>query len=172
MDATLGCPVCHAEYIVRDGVTKIGDGPHVKADAPDADLAMRLAAFLELNDPRRFAILTGRFASQADQLARIVATPLVLVNAPEGTHGDVAANIVADVVLPFAPGAAHAAAIDESASTALAESITRVVCSGGRVVGPATRALPAGVREIVRDDRLWVAEKIAAPVDPTPRLVT
>ena len=55
---------------------------------------------------------------------------------------------------------------------ALAESITRVVRSGGRVVGPATRALPAGVREIVRDDRLWVAEKIAAPVDPTPRLVT
>jgi uncharacterized protein YbaR (Trm112 family) len=172
VDATLGCPVCHAEYVVRDGVTRVGAASPVNGDAPDADLAMRLAAFLELNDPRRFAILTGRFASQADQLARIAATPLVLVNAPADVQADAAASIVAAVALPLAAGAAHAAAIDESASAELAESITRVVRSGGRLVGPVTRALPTGVREIVRDERLWVAEKIAAPVNPTPRLVT
>ena len=133
---------------------------------------MRLAAFLELNDPHRFAILSGRFAAQADQVARIAPTPLILVNAPADVTADVLANIHTDSALPFAAGAAHAAAIDEGAGAALAESITRVVRSGGRLVGPASRPLPPGVREIVRDDRLWVAEKIAAPVEPTPRLVT
>ena len=172
VDATLGCPVCHAEFIVRDGVTKIGDPPTVTPGVPDAELAMRLAAFLELNDPHRFAVLSGRFAAQADQVARIAPAPLILVNAPADVTADVLANIHTDSALPFAVGAAHAAAIDESAGAALAESITRVVRSGGRLVGPATRPLPSGVREIVRDDRLWVAEKIAAPVEPTPRLVT
>ena len=182
VDATLGCPVCHAEFIVRNGVTKIGDPPTLNPGVPDAELAMRLAAFLELNDPHRFAILCGRFAAQADQVARIAPTPLILVNADVNAdvradvrtdvRADVLANIHTDSALPFAAGAAHAAAIDEGAGDALAESITRVVRSGGRLVGPASRPLPPGVREIVRDDRLWVAEKIAAPVEPTPRLVT
>ena len=167
----LGCPVCRAEFPIANGVAEFGAAPRVRPEAPDAESAMRLAAFLELNEVRRFAILCGRHASQADQVARIAQTPLVLVNGPADA-GNAAASMRVKDAMPFAAGAAHAAALDESVVPALAASIVAVVRPGGRVVGPASMAPPAGVREIVRDDRMWVAEKIAAPVDPAPRLVT
>lgn len=171
VQGTLGCLVCRAEFPITNGVADFGAAPPVMAERPDAESAMRLAAFLELNEMRRFAILCGRHASQADQVARIAQTPLVLVNAPDNA-GDAAASIRVNHAMPFAAGAAHAAALDESVVAELAASIVAVVRPGGRVVGPMSMAPPTGVREIVRDDRMWVAEKIAAPVDPAPRLVT
>ena len=171
VQGTLGCAACRAEFPIVNGVVEFGVAPPVRADRPDAESAMRLAAFLELNEVRRFAILCGRHASQADQVARIAQTPLVLVNAPADA-GDAAASMRVSHTMPFAVGAAHAAALDESVAPALAASIVAVVRPGGRLVGPVSMAPPAGVREIVRDDRMWVAEKIAAPVDPSPRLVT
>ena len=172
VQGTLGCPVCRSEFRVMDGVVVFGAGPVMPPDPPDPDLAMRLAAFLELNEPRRFAILCGRYASQADQIARITPTPLVLVNPPGDVAGEPAAILRVGAVLPLAAGTAHAAAMDERIAGALAQSVVRVVRAGGRLVGPVTLPVPDGVREIVRDEQMWVAEKNAAPADPAPRLVT
>ena len=173
VQGTLGCPVCRAEFPITRGIGEFGEGPRVEGERPDAESAMRLAAFLELNEVRRFAILCGRHASQTDQVARLAQTPLVLVNAPDNA-GDAAASIRVKDAMPFATGAAHAAALDESVEPALAASIVAVVRSGGRVIGPVSMTPPPGVREIVRDERLWVAERIAAPspLEPAPRLVT
>jgi len=44
------------------------------------------------------------------------------------------------------------------------------VKAGGRVLGASTIAVPAGVTELVRDDRVWVGEKTAVPDQP-PRLI-
>ena len=170
---TLGCPVCGAEFTIADGVARFGDPAGQPADAaPSAELAMRLAAFLELTDARGFAVLCGRWGAQADQLRRLSDTPLVLVNPPLGAVGqDVSASMVVADALPVARGAARGAALDEGVSPALAASIVERVRDRGRVVGPVGMPLPPGVTELVRDDREWVAERTAAS-PPASRLVS
>lgn len=166
VEGTLGCPVCGAEFPIRAGVTFFDDAPASVASAavakPDAETAMRLAAFLELTDVHGFAILVGRWGAQADQIARLAPTPLVLVNPPEIVAGDIAAIIRTRSAAPFAAGSARAAAIDERTSPALTDSLVQIVRPGGRVVGPIDVPVPRALTEIVRDSQLWIASKADA----------
>ena len=115
---------------------------------------MRLGAFLELTDGRGFAILFGRAAGHAGHLLGLAQTPLVLVNPPDHVIGlDVAAILRTPGPLPFAPGSARAIPLDDSPGMPEPEHAVRVVRHGGRVFGPVTLPLPAGVNEVVRDER-------------------
>lgn len=171
VEGVLGCPVCNAEYLVQNGEVHFG-APDVAtpAEPPNAESAMRLAAFLELTDARGFALLCGRWGAHADQVRRLSDTPLVLVNPPAGIAADVAGVVRTRDTVPFAPGSARAVALDAAMSRALVESAARAVRPRGRLVGPVALDLPAGATELVRDDRHWVAEITAAP-DAAPRLV-
>jgi hypothetical protein len=175
VEGTLGCAVCGAEFRIARGEAWFDDaapGAAAAGRGGDAETAMRLAAFLELTDARGFALLLGTWALHADQLQRLADTALVLVNPPQGLLPDAAAVIHAAGALPFAAGAARAAALDGEQPPALIASAVRAVRTAGRLVGPTTLPLPSGVRELVRDDRVWVAEKSAAPDQPAPRLVS
>lgn len=175
VDGVLGCPVCGAEFEVSSGVVHIDAPVHpTPAEKPSAEIAMRLAAFLELTDARGFALLCGRWGAHADEILRLSETPLVLVNPPRGDAADVAGVLLVRDAMPFAAGAARAAAVDTNASTALVRSVVRAVRPGGRVIGPTAVALPEGVTELVRDEQVWVAEKTAASDSPpqAPRLVS
>jgi hypothetical protein len=170
VDGVLGCPGCGAEFPIASGVAQFGD-PRVpaRAEPASAEIAMRLAAFLELTDARGFALLVGRWGAHADQLRRLSDTPLVLVNPPPDVVADVAGVVLCRDVMPFAPASARAAALHD-ASADLVTSLLRIVKPGGRVIGPVSLELPDRVTELVRDDRVWVAEKTTAS-DATPRLV-
>jgi uncharacterized protein YbaR (Trm112 family) len=169
-DGVLGCPHCHAEFPIVEGVARFVEAlPPPREEAPDAEAAMRLAAFLELVDAGGFALLFGRWGSHADQLRRISDAPVMLVNPATRAIGDVAGTIMTDERLPLAPRSARGAALDDSTSSALAESAVRSVQPGGRIVGPIGLTVPDGLQELVRDDSLWVAERTAAP-DAAPRL--
>jgi uncharacterized protein YbaR (Trm112 family) len=160
IDGSLGCPVCGAEFPIKAGVTYFENAPpSTGAEKPNAELAMRLAAFLELSDTPGFAILCGRWGAHADQINRLTQTPLVLVNPPSTVAGEIAAIIRAGDVVPFTGGCARAAALDEQTSRPLAESLAHAVRPGGRVVGPAAFPLPRALTEIVRDHQLWIAAK-------------
>ena len=67
--------------------------------------------------------------------------------------------------LPLASGAARAMAIDH-VSIERAASAVRATRTTGRVVAPVSLALPDGVREIARDQVIWVAEReaVASPL--------
>ena len=171
LDGVLGCPVCSAEFMIRDGEARFAEPPRrAAAESPSTETGMRLAAFLELTDARGYAILAGRWASHADTVTRLAETPLVLVNAPDAPLPDVAARLLVGSALPFATGSMRGVALD-AASRELADDAVRVLRTGGRLVGDASLPLPDGVTEIVRDDRVWIAEKSAAP-DSAPRLVS
>ena len=173
VDGVLGCPVCGAEFTIANGVAQFGEpGVETGPEQPDAETAMRLAAFLELTDARGFALLCGRWGAHADAIHQLAETQLVLVNPPRTVPADVAAGVVLtrDAV-PFAEGSARALALDDPAPLEFARSAVRAVRVGGRVLGPATFDLPEGVTELVRDERMWVGEKTAAS-DVTPRLVS
>ena len=160
VDGVLGCPLCHAEFAIVDGVARFtAAAPPPVVESPSAESAMRLAAFLDLVDTRGFAILFGRWGAHADQLRRVAETPVVVVNPGAPVVGDVAGTIITGERLPFAAGSVRAAALDESTGGALADSAVRSVRAGGRVLGPVTGSVPNGLRELARDEMLWVAEK-------------
>lgn len=160
MEGLLGCPVCHAEFPIREGEALFpGAGDASAAEAPDAETAVRLAAFLDLTDARGFAVLCGSWGAQAEEVRAISQAPLLLVNPPRGL--DVTGTGILRVRgrLPVAPSSARAAALDEHDDPLLVASTVAAVRPGGRVVGAVTRALPEGVRELTRDAQMWIAEK-------------
>jgi len=180
-DGTLGCPVCRAEYPIHDGIAdfRLADvgtpaleaarhdvGPNV-AEHVSAD---HLAAMLSLGDALGFAVLTGEWARLADGLLELGnPPPLLLVDPPEGSVMAAGlSGLRAGAALPLAAGAARAIAVDGTDETRLA-SAAHTTRATGRIVAPARAHVPAGVRELVRDDTLWVGER-EAPHAPLVRL--
>ena len=172
VDGVLGCPTCAAEFPITGGVALFDAPPLVTAfEEPDAEVAMRLAAFLELTDARGFAILCGRWTVHAGLVAQVTDAPLVLVNHSIAAPTGGVAGAIRARVIPLAEGSARALALDEVATPEIVRSGIRAVRPRGRIMGPSTIPVPADVSELVRDDRVWVGEKIAAP-DAAPRLVS
>lgn len=170
IEGTLGCPACGAEFRIRQGVAEFDPPLFTAFESPDADVATRLGAFLQLTDARGFALLCGRWCVHAALLRQLTETLLVFVNHSSAAPANAAAGAIWSRVIPFAESAARALAIDEVSSPELVASGVRAVRTGGRVLGPVSVAVPAGVTEIARDDRVWVGEKTAAP-NSAPRLV-
>lgn len=160
---TLGCPICHAEYPIVDGVAHFeGDGlPRRGAPvAPAPDDALKLAAFLDLAEGRGSVLLAGRWGAAAPSLAAMVTAPLLLIDPPAGVESRGAISIVlTGGHVPVAESSMRAAAVDESQSDDAVATIVAAVRAGGRVVGPASVAMPAGLREIARDETLWIGER-------------
>src|SRR5215831_21030830 len=90
LEGTLGCPVCSAEYRIRDGVVWFGEAPPAAAErAPSSAEALRLAAALDLTDARMTAILHGSWGAHASVLRGLSPTQMLLVNPPHSaTSGD------------------------------------------------------------------------------------
>ena len=171
VDGVLGCPVCGAEFRITGGEAYFDSGPAFTVfEIPDREIAMRLAAFLQLTDAAGFALLCGRWAMHVALIQEISETPLVLVNHSIPAPLNVAAGAIRGRLIPFAESSARALALDQ-VSQDIVRSGVRAVKPGGRILGPATLPVPEGVTELVRDDRVWVGEKNAAP-GQAPRLVS
>jgi uncharacterized protein YbaR (Trm112 family) len=170
VQGTLGCPICRAEYPIRDGVVWF-DEPRYVAGASretsvaiDSELAMRLAAFLDLTDADGFALLAGSWGPAAQLLRGVVPTHLVLLN-PQPPVAAGAGISVLEVAagIPLADATCRAVALDDvHADAAHLEAAVRVLRPHGRLVAPASTPTPAGISELARDDRLWVAVRAPA----------
>lgn len=168
VEGTLGCPVCSAEYPIRNGVVdfrRAGGAivsPHV---AGDADQAMRMAALLNLADSQGFAVLLGSWGALAHELASVVELPLVLVDPPSGIVGAPGLSVIrCDREVPLAVGAARAVAIDDGSAARVASAV-RATRAKGRIVAPIAVPVPSDVKELARDETMWVGER-AAPSSP------
>jgi uncharacterized protein YbaR (Trm112 family) len=170
LEGALGCPVCHAEYPIHDGIADFGTRDRAVAPTMDAaalPTADHLAAMLSLGDASGFVVLIGAWGARADALLELLdAPPLLLVAPPAGVpmgHG--LSGIRAGAALPLATGAARAVATDRTDSVDVAEA-ARVTRTGGRLVAPAASHVPEGVRELARDESVWVGERLARPSPP------
>jgi uncharacterized protein YbaR (Trm112 family) len=174
-EGALGCPVCRAEYPIRDGIADFrladerGSAQGRRAtgaeSAPlDEVSAEHLVALLGLGDALGFVVLAGEWGTRApDLLDTSPMPPLLLVDPPD----DVAmvpgmSGVRGGPSLPLAAGAARAVAVDHADATRLASAV-HVTRAGGRIVAPAAAVIPDGVRELARSDAVWVGEREAPP---------
>lgn len=164
VEGTLGCSVCHAQFPVRRGVADFRRAvPTVVTPGvlPDEGEATRLAAFLDLTDRTGFAVLMGRWGAHATLLRALVETPLIVVDPPDDVEGEPGISVIrCDGALPLAAAAARGTAIDGGSDARIASAV-RATRAEGRLVAPVSVALPAGVTELARDERAWVAEREA-----------
>lgn len=161
IDATLGCPECDAEYDVRDGDVYFGT-PMASAAMPDSeDEAMRAAALLSMQE-RGLYLLDGGWASLASAVQGILDVDLLLADPPfapgTASAGQGTLRGIGDR-WPLASASLHGIALDRATPARIADAV-RVLRAAGRLVAPVGAALPAGVRELARDERHWVAEKV------------
>lgn len=167
VDGLLGCPICRAEYPIRDGIAYFVERTpeQVPLASPQSqEEAMRLAAFLDLAEPRGYAALAGDWGSHARVVAALTDVHLVLVNPPRDVEmGLGVSGVVVSDALPFSRMALRGIAFDAESTAALMASALPAIRPKGRVVGPVSLPVPEGVKELVRDDRVWVGEREAPP---------
>jgi hypothetical protein len=161
----LGCPICLAEYPIRDGIAYFGVDPSATVDIPmpsqvlEED-AVRLAAALDLTDPRMVAVLLGGWGAYAPAILGFSPAHLLLVNPPTGiASGDGVSVIRTATVAPIARGSMDAVALDAGRSHEMLESLVASLRAGGRLAGAIQLPVPGDAAELTRDDRIWVAER-------------
>jgi uncharacterized protein YbaR (Trm112 family) len=170
-DGTLGCPVCKAEYPIVDGIVDLRRDGTREATPPLSSTMLvpadHLAAMMNLADAQGFAVLVGAWGQQADELLDLGdVPPIMLIDPPAGVAMRAGlSGVRCNVELPLAVGAARAVAVDTSVD-ARVRSAARATRVGGRVVAPAQAPLPDGVRELARDERVWVGARETMPSAP------
>ena len=175
IEGFLGCPICSAEYPIHLGIVNFApDVVRPEYRAVSEEEAIRLAAALDLVDPRMTAVLYGSWGSSAPLIRGFSPAQLVLVNPPAGIATGDGVSIVLSNLAPLAMASVNAVAIDASASPAMVASLAASLRSGGRMIGPVSVAIPGDLVEIARDDEVWVARletaaTTSAPILPTRR---
>lgn len=173
---TLGCPICLAEYPIRDGIVLFDDAvpsPSVSPAAPSEEGAVRVAAALDLVDARMTALLHGAWGAYAPIMRGLTPAQLLLVNPPLAiTSGDGVSIVRSSAAAPVARGAVDAVAVDAAAAGTMLESLLASLKTGGRVMGNARTAVPGGLTELARDDEVWVAQRGASAAESAPITLT
>lgn len=167
LEAELACPVCAAEYRITDGIAHFANAnanaaPAIDAVAYTSDLVLRLAALLGVAESLLPVALVGRYAAAGGALTAFVAAPQLLVNSGAASATTGASCIVVADRLPLGVETLAAIAVDAAhARPEFLASAARALRLGGRLVAPADAPIPAGMRELARDETEWVAETTA-----------
>jgi len=172
LEGSLGCPTCLAEYRVEQGLVRFSDVSRPAFRAPNEQDAVRLAAALDLTDPRMTAILHGSLGALAPMIRGISPAQLLLVNPPEGIPSGDGISIVISDRAPVAMASAGAVAADADASPLMLGSLRSALRAGGRMAGPVATAPPGDLVEMARDDEIWVASLDASAATSAPILPT
>lgn len=175
----LGCPECGARYPIERGIADFRGGqvtadPTPPAEAPDPEMAVRLAALLDLVEPRGLVVLAGSWTAAAHELAAIAEGVRVLgVEPTPGTESGWGVSLaLTGEELPLRPGTARGIALDAAhAAPSYLASAARALRANGRLLAPVTAPIPADLTEVARDERYWLAVKpaVAGPVVPLRR---
>jgi hypothetical protein len=159
VEGTLGCPICAAEYEIRNGVVKC-DAERAGASHRREELATRAGAFLNATQPGTTIVLGGLWSYAAEELARMADLRVIALNAPaEVVESERVGVLRIAARIPLATDSAHGVALDAWFQKATVDEALRVTRPAGRIVGPAAFEHPTGAVVLAHDDSYWVAEK-------------
>ncbi|HET8634705.1 MAG TPA: Trm112 family protein [Gemmatimonadales bacterium] len=156
---SLGCPVCHRSFPIRDGVTTFGRAPTTDA-APTRLTSDAQAALAGLGGPGGYAVLVGGAAARADLVAQeLPGIGLVLVNPPAGAPDAAFASRLMAPSLPLKSGSMRTAILGPGFGNdpAWIREAARVVLVGNRVVGEGDPPSVDGLDLAANADGVWVA---------------
>jgi hypothetical protein len=167
IEAKLGCPVCAAEFFIRDGVAIFAEEERADStiqNSVDDDAAMRIAAFLDLTGPGKIVLLAGNEAAASESLTELADARVISLNRSfqaQRVREDRVAEIRAHLPIPLAPKSLDGIALDESHTTPqiLAEA-ARLLRARGRLLAGGRATLSPEFRELARDDDHVVAEYV------------
>ncbi|HET7039902.1 MAG TPA: hypothetical protein VFH97_08435 [Gemmatimonadales bacterium] len=162
---TLGCPVCHAEFPVLDGVARFGEPgpvPGPAAGAPPADAAA-VGALLGLESPGGYAVLVGSAGGLAGALGDVLdRVHLICVNPPAVPPLALMRSVLqAPDFIPLRSGVVRGVVLGaESAKNPWLEEAARVLLHGQRLVAlTETVAAPPALRTMAVGKGMWVGRK-------------
>ena len=161
----VGCPVCHKEYEVVEGVVDFGAGAAgdsaggpLPADAPT------LQALLDLSGPGGIVVLVGQAARQAVGLASLMGgIHFVGINPPADVEElPILSLLRAGNAIPLRAAMARGVVVSrDAAETPWLAEAHRVLLRGRRFVVESDQVqLPPGIKELARAEALIVGEKI------------
>lgn len=174
VEAKLGCPVCGAEFFIRDGVAifpgeESGDAATIHYRSGDLsavqdDAAMRIAAFLDLTGPGKLVLLAGELATASERVSELAEARVISLNPPSRAQMpplDRVAELHTPSRIPLAAKSLDGIALDESHSTPemLAEA-AKLLRPRGRLLAGARAELSPEFRELARDPDHVVAEYV------------
>ena len=180
VEGSLGCPICRQVYPIRDGVVEMRRGetpPHPPHDdtygrmtLPSDDDVSRCAALLGMAEPGGLYVLAGAAGKVTNGLEQVTEGKLLLVSPTDDVVLTSDMSVLrASGTLPVAACVVRGVLLDAASATELfLAQAERALVAGGRLVAPAHAPLPAGVRELARDEREWVAVKERAASAPVP----
>jgi uncharacterized protein YbaR (Trm112 family) len=167
IEGTLGCPVCHAEFEVRDGALELGGAviqPRPTPDALSAERMMRTGALLGLDERAGLYVLDFISSYFIGGLRELSPNSMFVALSGraevEGASGVIVGH---GEGIPLAAGCARGIVLDH-ATPKLLRSAVQALAPGGRLVAPADSGVPAGITEIAGDAAQWVGEREAVPV--------
>lgn len=168
VEGTLGCSVCLAEYRVHKGAMDMEGNfpvPELTPELLSEEEATRRAALLGLDERGGLYLvdLLGRYSIPA-HLALSPDSQFVAMSVMDRQEHAVMSICGRPDTLPFAAACMRGIAFDIDVPVSLLQSAVNALAPGGRLVAPADTAVPPGVEEIARDDRSWVAQRVATPV--------
>ena len=159
----VGCPVCRDEWPVVDG--RVQFGPVPAGDATDISDVATIAALLALTEPGTLVLVDGAPSALTAALVDEFGAMVVALDAPRDSRASAVMNGAERV--PLAVGAARGVLLLRSSRDAsFVASAARALAPGGRMIGAPGVLMPGDVRELARDERLWVGERerVTAPV--------
>lgn len=167
LSGLVGCPVCHQEYHVVEGVVEFGAAGPAPTSASGrgarASDAATLQALLDLGGPGGIVVLLGESARHAESLAALMGgIHFVGVNSPADVEELPVLSLVrcaSGIPLKAAMARGVVIGADAAAEPWLSEG-HRVLLRGRRyVVEQEAVDLPSGVTRLAAGDGLVVGEK-------------
>jgi uncharacterized protein YbaR (Trm112 family) len=163
----LGCPVCHREYPIVDGVAVFGsregtaERPERESDASvDAEA---VAAFLGLAGPGGYAALVGDAARYAPALGALLpGVHFVAINPPEGTPDSPGLSVLRAELAPIKSRALRGVVLggDCAPDPRWQAEAARIVLPGLRVVGSGPEPESPALELMASAGGWWVGRKL------------
>ena len=169
----VGCPVCHRDFEIIDGIvdfTEVVTGKRQarsvrRTPAPESPVILdteSLQSLLDLGGPGGFVVLVGSATRHAVGLAALMGgVHFVGINAPPDVENlPILSLIQSDRVIPLRQAMARGVVVGAEVTTApwVAEA-GRVLLPGRRLVIEGEGVLPKGVKQLAVEHGLWVGEK-------------
>lgn len=164
--AKLGCPVCGASYSISHGIAdlRVQPGDHSPKHAgANSDEAVRIAALLNLTRPGSVAVLEGDYAAFAQTVSDMTESRIIAINPNTPVEdSETVATVLCDAKIPLGTDTVIGVVCETSS---VVQDLPRVLRNGGRALLPADAVIPAGLKEITRDDRNVLAESVGEIVE-------